>query len=224
MKPRNIVGFLMVLISCSCIQRNSKSNVQTQTMPNQHHDWNSGLRIENGPIQGLSYDNPLGMEYGHAYKTITIYNDSTVSIHLQMDLSKEYNFPAPHSNQKFKLVIWPQELRQNNVTFKDSLSEESRNFLQNGSDTNTSINISIAPQEKYVLTIGRPFEKPTNYYVSPNELFIQSDGNLPEDCKNFINQYKSTNASMPLGLRLDSPNVGVGCIIIACGQISYAEH
>ena len=71
-----------MLLSYSCIQPNSKSNVQTQKKPNQQLHWNNGLRIDNGPIQGLSYTDSLGIEYGHAYITNTIYNDSTVSIHL----------------------------------------------------------------------------------------------------------------------------------------------
>lgn len=224
MKFNYIIGILIVLTSSSCIQRNSKSKVQTQNKPNQHLDWNSGLRIENGPIRGLSYTNSLGIEYGYAYKKITIYNDSTVSFQLQMDISKEYNFPAPHDDQKFRIVIWPQELAPNKLTFTDSQNNELQNFLQNGLDTTDNINRSIAPYEKYVLTIGRLFEKPTNYYISPNVLYVHINGSVPRDCKNLINQDKSTNASIVLGLRLDSPNVGIGCTNIDCGQISYAEH
>jgi len=208
MKLKTIVGLLIVLISYSCIQPNSKSKVQTQNKPNQ-----------------LSYTNSFGIECGYAHKTITIYNDSTVSIHLQMDLSKEHNFPPPHNDQKFKIVIWPQELTAaDEVKSPQSLSNELRNFLQNESNNTEIINILIAPNEKYVLTIGRLFEKPTNYYVSPNSLYVHSDGSIPRDCKNLISQDKSSNTSVDLGLRLDSPNVGVGCILIPCGQISYTEH
>lgn len=222
MKFINIVGLIIVLISCSCIQRNSKSKVQTQKKSNQDLDWNSGLRIENGPIQGLSYTDSLKIEYGHAYITNTIYNDSTVSIRLQMDLSKEYNFPAPHNDQKFKVVIWPQELTPNKVTFTDSISNELLNFLQNGPDTTDNINISIAPHEKYVLTIGTLFDKTTNHYVSPEVLFVQSDGDIFGACENHIIHGKSTNDSIALGLKLNIPHVG--CTIIYRGQISYGEH
>lgn len=222
MKCKYLLGVLIVMITCSCVQLSSNSKAQTQKVQTQHLDWNSGLRVENGLIQGLSFTNSLGTEYGHAYSTNTIYNDSTVSIHLQIDLSKEYNLPAPHNDKKFKVITWPEELKSDKTTSSDSLSNELRNFLQYGSETNESMNISLGPHEKIELTTGTLFEKRINNYISPNMLYIHQDGSVLGNCKNLINKDKPSNDSIVLGLRLDIPDEG--CIIISYSQILYTEH
>ncbi|MDA9774512.1 hypothetical protein N9B82_06105 [Saprospiraceae bacterium] len=224
MKFRYIIGVLIVMISCSCIKINSSSKVQTQKKPSQHHGLNSGIRVENGPIQGLSYTNSMGIEYGHAYSLNRIYNDRTSSIHLQIDLSEEFTFPAPHNNKKFKVVTWPQELASNKETNTDGLSSELLNFFENESDTNDKVNISIAPNDKVVLTTGTLFDKSTNYYVSPNELYLDNGENALGDCENLINQKKSTIDSITLVLRLTMPMPINSCSVISCGHISYSKH
>ena len=224
MKFRNLIGVLIALISCSCVQLSSSSKVQTQKKLSQHLVLDSGIRIENGPIQGLSYSNSLGIEFGHAYSSNTIYNDSTVSIHLQIDLSKEYTFPVPFNDKKFKVVTWPQELALNRVTKTESLSKELLNFFQNESDTINYMNITIEPNEKVVLTTGTLFDKSTNYYVSPDAIYIQRDGSISGDCENLLNRNKLTNASFALGLRLTMPMPVNACAIISFGQISFANN
>ena len=70
MKFRTLVGLLIVLISSSCVQRTSKSELPTQNDASQDLESNSGLHIENGPNQGLSFTDTLGTKHSHAYKTI----------------------------------------------------------------------------------------------------------------------------------------------------------
>lgn len=221
MKFIPIIGVSIILMFYNCKHPKLKTQAPTQKKINQQLDWKSGVRIENGPIQGLSYINSFGIEYGHAYSSNTIHNDSTVSIHLQMDISKEYSFPAPNNDKKYKVVTWPLVLTPKKVTYADTLNNDLRNFLQNGSDTIGKINITIAPHEKVVLTTGTLFNKQANLYVSPNELYLHDEKSFSEKCTMLIIQDKSTNKSTSLELRLVMPDVG--CTIIACGQITYSE-
>jgi len=222
MKFIYIVGVSIIFLINNCNNPKLNSPISIQKKSNQQLDWNNSVRIENGSIQGLSYTNSSGVEYGHAYSANTIHNDSTVSIHLQMDISKEYSFPVPHNDKKYKVVTWPLELTPNKPTFTDTLNNELRNFLQNGSDTIDKINITIAPNKKVVLITGTLFSKQANQYVSPTELYVHNEESFSEKCTILMNQNKSPNTSIPLDLRLAMPNLG--CTIVACGQITYAEE
>lgn len=212
----------ILLISCSCIQKKSQNKLQTQKEQNYLLDWNSDLRIDNGPIQGLSFTNSLGVEYGHAYRTTIFTNEGTAPIPLQFTLSNEYSYPAPHNDQKFQIVIWPAELTPNKVTFTDNISAELRNFLESDIDTPFVLQKSIESLEKYVITIGTLYKKPTDYFVSPKVLFIQSDDGIFNECENFINQMNIPNSSFSLGLILNFS--GLDCINVPIGLIHHPKE
>jgi hypothetical protein len=50
---RTILGLLIVLIGCSCIQQTPKNGLQNESSPYQHLKTPTGLTIENGNNQGL---------------------------------------------------------------------------------------------------------------------------------------------------------------------------
>lgn len=75
MKCRTIIGLLVVLMICSCSRRTSKGRLLID----------SGLKIDNGPSHGASYTGSLGTKYSLRYIPITITNDSTILINIQID-------------------------------------------------------------------------------------------------------------------------------------------
>ena len=201
MKFRTIVGLLIVLIGCSCIQQPS----------------NSGLLIENGINRGISYTDSLGTNYSIRYIPITITNDSTIPIHLQMAFSKEYDYPIAYGNQKFKVFLMPKEWATDRGTITDSMVVELKIYIEK-----PLLNETIEPGEKYLLAIGTLYPNPAKISgVLPNLLFAQSNGDNFQSCDFLMDQDKSTNSKLALGLKLV---FNESCLIIPCGKISYPEN
>lgn len=209
MKFRTIVGLLIVLHIGSCIQRTS----------------NGGLLIDNGPSHGVNYTDTLGTKYSLRYIPITITNDCTISIHLQIAISNEFDYPVAYGDMKYKVFLFPKELTPDKVTF-DTLSyelgnNELRNLLDTGFDSPYILNKTLERHEKCVITIGTLYPNPTNCGVVPNALFLQNNRGLYHTCDSLMNQDKSTDPQLTLGLKLDFCE---SCILIPCGQVSYSDH
>ena len=205
MKFGTIVGLFTVLIVCSCVQQKPKS----------------GLLIDNEINRGTGYTDSLGTYYNIRYIPITITNDSTIPIHLQMTFSKEYDFPIAYGGQKFKVIPLPKEWALDGVEITDSLIKELPKYIDK-----PLLNETLEPDEKYVLAIGTLYSRPANCGVVPNALFLQNKRGLYYACDSLINHDKSTNSKLALELKLDFYPDGItkeSCIIIPCGQISYSE-
>ncbi|MDB4727896.1 hypothetical protein OAF63_03820 [Saprospiraceae bacterium] len=210
---KTIIGLLIILIGCSEIQQTPKS----------------GLQIENSPNRGLNYTDPQGTKLSYRYIPITITNDSTIAINIQIALSKEYDYPDEYGEQKFKVFLLPKELTQDKVTYDTISYELSDNELRNYFDKGLSplyiLNETLEPGEKCDITMGTLYPRPTNCGVLPIVLFSQDNRGLYNACDSLINQDISANPSLALGLKLDfypgsSPEK---CTIIPCGQISYPK-
>jgi len=215
MKFRTIVGLFIVLIVCSCSQRTSKGRLQI----------NSGLLIEYGPNQGLTHTDTLGTKHNYRYITATITNDSTIAIHLQIALSNEYDFPAACGDKKYKVFLLPKELTPDTAALINNITNGLGNFLDRCLDTPYILNKTLEPGEKCVVTFGTLYSRPTNCGVVPNALFAQGDSDNFQACDSLMNQDKSTDPQLALGLKLDfySGRSPFACILIPCGQISYPE-
>ena len=96
---RTIFGLLIVLIVCSCFQQTSIDGLPIE----------SRLRIENGINRGVSYTDSLGTRYNLRYIPITITNDSTFPIHIQIAFSNEYDYPTAYGDEKFKVFSFPKK-------------------------------------------------------------------------------------------------------------------
>ncbi len=192
--------------------------------------WKSGLLIDNGPPRGLDYTDTLGTNYSFRTITATITNDSTIPIHIQIALSKEYDFPAAYGDQKFKVFLLPKELTPDKETW-DSMSyvlgnnywvyKELSDFFERGLNPPYILNETLEPGEKCDITIGTLYPRPTKISgVLPNALFSQNNRGLYHECDSLINQDYSTNSQLSLWLKLVFKE---SCTIIPCGQISYPE-
>ncbi|MDN5204228.1 hypothetical protein QQ008_22745 [Fulvivirgaceae bacterium BMA10] len=212
---RTIVGFLIVLVGCSGNQQTSKGELQIENGPNQHLGSKSGLLIDNGINRGTSYTDSLGTDYNLRYIPITITNDSTIPVHLQIAFSKEYDYPAAYGDEKFRVFLLPKEWADT-ITITNSMFDELKNYIDR-----PLLNETIEPGEKCVVAIGTLYSRPTNCGVLPNALFLQNKGDLYHECDGLINQDKSTNSQLALGLKLDLCG---RCTLIPCGQISYPER
>ncbi len=95
------------------------------------------LKIQHSGRQGIpSRDlNIPGLNSGYGYNTFILTNDTTVSIHLRIVLSDEFQLPAPFAKGKFKLFLLPRELTPDTITFPDRVSDELRMFLARQVDT-----------------------------------------------------------------------------------------
>ena len=226
MKFRTIIGLLIVLIGCSCIQKPSKSKWQIENGPNQHLGSKSGLRIDNDPNRGVSYTDSLGAKYNLRSIPITITNDSTIPIHIQIAFSIEYDYPTAYGDEKFNVFPFPKEFKPNDVTW-DSVSyelgrSELRDLLDRGFETPYVLNETLEPSEKFVMSIGTLYPRPPKVCgVLPNELFAYSYRGIFPECDRFMKEDPSSNPQIALGLKL---NFRESCIIIPCGQISYPDR
>ena len=212
MKFRTIVGLLIVLIVCSCFKKKSKS----------------GLQIENGPNLGSTHTDTMGIKHNYRNITATITNDSTIPIHLQIALSKEYVFPATCGDKRYKVFLLPKELTPDTATLYNNITDGLGNFLDRCLDDPFILNKTLEPGEKNVVTFGTLYSRPTNCGVVPNVLFAQSDNDNFQACDSLMNQDKSTDPQLALGLKLDFylPRVRspFACTLIPCGHISYPER
>ena len=222
MKIRTILELLIVLIVCSCSTQTSKDEQQTVKGTNPHLGSKNGLLIDYGMNQGITKKDTLGTQY--RYITATITNDSTIPIHLNLALSKEYDYPATYGEQKYKVFLLPKELTPDTAAIYNNIPVG--NFLDRCLDKPYILNKTLKPGEYCVITIGTLFlEKP--YQVVPRAVFTQNNKDLYLECDSLINAKMSTNPHLEIGLKVvfcTKCDVYDSCMIIPCGQISYPEH
>ena len=201
----NIFGLLGALIVCSYSQQTKDSEPMI------------GLRIDNGIYRGITYTDSLGSNYNLRYMPITITNDSTISIHLQIAFSKEYNYPDPASDEKFKIIPLSKEWALDGVGITESMIDELPNHIEK-----PFLNETIEPGEKIILAIGSLFPTPVKATgVLPRILFTHSDTGIFPECDWLTEEDPLSNQQIPLKLEI---TLGERCMIILCGQISYSEN
>ncbi|KAA3626939.1 MAG: hypothetical protein DWQ02_20140 [Bacteroidetes bacterium] len=202
MNSKILLGLLIGLMACSCKQQITLK---------------SGLLIDNSINRGINYTDPQGMDHSIRYIPITITNDSTVSIHVQIAFSKEYNYPHPHSEQQFKLIPLPLEWARDGADISESMIDELPAYIEN-----PILKETIEPGENMVLAIGSLYPRPAKTSgVLPRLLFAQSDTTTFPGCDWLMGKKPSSNQQIPLGLKIIS---GEKCMIIPCGEISYPKH
>jgi len=226
---RTIVRLLIALIACSCMQQPSENRLQHEKDSNQHFSSQSGLRIDNRVNRGTGYTDSQGTDYSLRYIPITITNEDSIPIRLQIDFSKEYDYPIENSDEKFKVLLLPKvysldgvKLTTDNELLKDSLQIEFRNYLENGFDTAYQLNEILDPNDKFILTIGTQYPRPAKISgVLPRTLFVLSDTTTFPMCEWLMEKNRSSNQQIPLGLQII---IGDSCMIIPCGSISYLKN
>ena len=228
MKFRIIVGLLFVFIMCSCVQQTSKDAQQTENGPDSQLKSNTGLKIETGVNRGITPNDSLGITKYLIHTVTTITNDSTIPIHLQIALSKEYEFPAICNDNNFKVFLLP-DLTLDKVTLWDSITNGVDDFINACLDNPYILNKTLKPGEYCQIKIGAAYPSPTNCGVFPIAVFSQDTKGLYLDCGSQIDQDVSNEPQLEIGVKLgyyygnyfNSPPDS--CIIIPCGQISYPD-
>ncbi len=223
---RTIIGLLIVLIVCSCIQQLSNNEQQIEESPDQQNGAKTGLKIEYGPNLGMIDEFTAG---NFIHITATITNDSTIPIHLMAALSKEFDFPDSCGNSKYKAFLLPKELTPDTATLynnlTNSVTDEMDEYLDRCLEHPYTLNKTLEPGEYSVITIGTLFATNTKCAALPREVFAQDDVHNFQRCDSRLNQDTGTKPQNTLGVKLDffsgKGSVPETCILHPCGQISY---
>lgn len=143
--------FPICLYACSGNHLNGADEKQLSPDPNKHLQF--GLHIENGQRQGMQYYDSSGTEYNYRYNTITIWNDTTVAIQLEVGLQELGINPKDSIHSKFFLL--PRHLTPKQQQFDTGgISAELKKFLESEIDKPVHLSKAVNPQEKCVLTFG----------------------------------------------------------------------
>lgn len=215
MKIKASIGLLIMLCVYTCKQQKLKDKAQIANFSIQNPVMKSGLLFERGLNRGSGYTNSQGTEYSLRYVPITITNDSTIPIHIELAFSKEYDYPTVYGDKKFKIIPMPEEWAQNGTSDSkfDSLFTDLPNYVDN-----PLLQRTIEPGEKIAVAIGTLVPKPRNISINLNVPFANIKSGSYESCDWLMNEDQSSNMKIALGLKLDINEI---CIIIPCGQISY---
>ena len=217
MKFRSIVGILIFSFAWSCAQRTSRDERTNENMDTRQTMLKSGLTIKNKINRGINYTDPHGDDYSIRYIPISITNDSTISIHLQMGFSKEYDYPHPDSQEKFRLILLPKEWALDGVDISESMLDELPKYIEQ-----PLLNKTIEPGEEFILSVGSVYPRPAKTSgVLPRTLFVHSDTTTFPECEWLMKKERSSNQQIPVGLKII---LGERCMIIPCGSISYLKN
>lgn len=160
-----------------------------------------GLNIKNGPRQGLQYFDSTKTENSYRYYTMTITNDSTIPIQLNIYFSqKEVGL---NDRRKSKVFLLPRQLTPAATQFDKSISNELKKYLDMKSHTPEHFNKILKPEEKCVLTFG---------FLTNSNLWTYDPTNR-FDPKLIVSKEKSSAQSIKLKIS--------DTLIILCGQFSY---
>ena len=217
-------------MACSCSQQISKGEQKNETGPNQRIELKTGLKIEYGPNLGTTHVDTLGRKNFYVHSTAIITNDSTIPIHLQLALSKEYEFPAFCNDKKYKVFLLPEELTPDTATIYNGIVNGQHDFLNTPLANPVPLNKTLKPNEYCVITIGVLIVKPANCAAVPRAIFSHDNKGLYSACDSQENQATSADLQLEIGVKLEYYNQrkfippGDGCTVIPFGQISYPEH
>ena len=216
MKVRSAIGLFVVLIISSCTQRISKDRLLLY----------SGLKIENSTNYGANYTDSFGVKYSLRYISATITNENEIPINIHLALSGEYDYPASHNNQKFKVFILSDDFTPDKITFDSKNYElgdnELRDFFERGLNSPYILDEVLRPNQNCVVVFGTLYPNPTDCGIVPNLLFAESNIDSFKSCENLKNIDHSINSQ--LGLKLNLNYCGDHCIQIPCGQISHLKN
>lgn len=217
MKLSTVFRLSLVLLVSSCSDKTAKVDYRTSNAPNSNLESKTGLLINNGINRGINYTDSLGAISNLRYIPITITNDTTIAIHVQVEFSNEYDYPHTESGEKFKLIPLPEEWAQNGGEITDRMVKDLKNHIDK-----PILHKTLEPGDKIVLGIGTLYPRPPKFSgVLPNKLFAAKEKDVFSECNWTMNEKHVANNAIPLMLKLDFSEI---CLIIACGQVSYTKH
>lgn len=193
MTVKNIFRLLFFISLYGCTNNTvSRAKIIRQTQ--------FGLYIENGQRQGFQYFDSTKTEYNYRYNTLTITNDTTVPIQLEIGFLKKDLSNISYS----KVFLLPRQLTPNKQQFDSSLSDGLKRFLDVDTDKPEHLSKTLKPTEKCVLTFG----------VLTNIKY--PDPTTPYETK--LLTYKKTPSSISCKLKINDT------LVIPCGHFRYLEN
>lgn len=192
MTVKNIFRLLFFISLCGCTNNTvSHAKIIRQTQ--------FGLYIENGQRQGFQHFDSTKTEYSYRYNTITITNDTTIPIQLEIGFSEKDLSNISYS----KVFLLPRQLTPSKQQFDNSISDELKSFLDLDTDKLEHLNKTLKPTEKCVLTFG----------VLTNTIY--PDPTTPYETK--LLTYTETPSSISCKLKINDT------LVIPCGHFRFLE-
>lgn len=191
--------FLIFLYSCSDNSNHYANRTREEIRTGEKQ---FGLYIENGPRQGMQYFDSIGAMYNYRYNTITIWNDSTVAIKLEIGFSKMGMNLKDSIKSKFFLLPRHLTPKQQHMD-TGGMSEELKRFLDFEIDNPVHLSKVLNPREKCVLTFG-----------------VLTDTKYPDPTTPFETALLTSHEnSSAISLKLKINDT----LIIPCGQFLYMQ-
>jgi hypothetical protein len=162
MTPDHLLLILFLVCFSNCSDSSEKKADETDLR-------HSGLYIENGPRQGFQYFDSSGKEYNYRYYTITLTNDTTIPVRLELGFTLTEKMLSDTSNSEIFLL--PRHLTPKQQQFDPGgMSKELKTFLDFEITNSVQLDKTIKPTEKCVLTFGvltdRKFTDPTTAFAT----------------------------------------------------------
>ena len=178
---------------------------------------NSGLRVDNGINRGITYTDSLGNNYNLRYIPITVTNDTTVTVDLQIIFSEAYPFIKSTDAENFRLIPLPKEWALDGVGVTERMIDELSHYIDK-----PVLNATIEPGASFVMAVGTLYPRPPKSSgVLPKELFAYSARSILPSCDWLVETESGTNTKMTLGLKL---GFGESCRLVPCGQVTYSRQ
>ncbi len=189
----------------------------TQKPPNESGQaLHTGLQIENGINRGVNYTDSLGGTYSIRYIPITLTNDTTLSIQLQLNFETA-DYLDTNSREPFNLIPLPERWAMDGVDITDRLLNEIPKYLQQ-----PSVNKVLKPGEEWLMAIGTVYPRPVRFTgILPHILFTHTTAAVFSECDWDMEEIPSSCAPLALGLRL---RLGGNCMVVPAGQMTYLEQ
>jgi hypothetical protein len=220
MKVKTIIGIIIVMFLSSCVQRTTRKDTN-EIAANRTAEFKSGLTIKNGINRGTGYRDSLGVDYNVRYIPITITNDSTLPIKLDINFLKKYTNPLASSDNDFKIMPMAREWAVDGGEITDNMFVDLKEDIDN-----PRTNKILKPGEKLLIAIGTRYYRESGFASPlPEVLFVQGDSDSFQFCENMLFGER-TKSNLELGLKLifNRGKKDEHCAIIPCGQISYIEN
>lgn len=195
MKVKNLFQCIFFVCIIGCAAKSSEP-------PKKTGPTHIGLSIENGQRQGMQYFDSAKVEYNYRYYTMTITNDTTLAIRLEIGIPDTEI--RSNTSLRSKIFILPRHLTPKKQQMDvNGISNELKHFLDCEIGTPVHLSKVIGPTEKCVVTFG----------VLTNIKF--EDPTTPYDTKLITSTKNSSGISFELQLN--------DTLIIPCGHFTYVD-
>ena len=206
---------MMVVAFISCKQIDSAVKQKSGTT------FHSGLKIENGINRGIGFTDSFGAKYNIRYIPISLFNDTSQFINLELSFSHQYPNPSASTDNGFKIVPLPSNWVRDGAEITDSLLVAFKENLDQ-----PEMNITLSPGEERSIGIGTVYPQGLSYPSPlPYGLVVRGEQGQTYPCEYRLKQNNSISESeLELQLVLYWSSLEEFCGIVDCGRLRYNKH